>query len=216
MEKLHKTNTVKETEPDLIKEVNDFIEKERKALEESLFQHKREAEDWRVKYSDLVERVSTNITTTGDYRYLEVVGEVDEKGSEESNIYDRVEALLGTNTMPELDLSNVEFDTAFMALFAKDFSKMKLCSHLSTVKFSGCSLTDEHLNLLSVFISNPRIVCFDLSNNNFEERFAAGLLNILQVINALHARFCRWCLLFYLPESSVFASLFIIGWKYVQ
>jgi hypothetical protein len=177
----HKTSNADDLP--LLDEVNELIEKERLLLSLKLLEQKQEADEWKLKYDNLIGKVSGNVEKTG-FEILESAAE----GPEQSELVNVT--LVDVNQVVSqqklkwiIDLSGLKMDSAVFANICKSVfaPRSTVADQYNIAVFRNCSLTDEFSVALSTTFRNNQILAVDISHNDLSEMFFLQLVTTLKV-----------------------------------
>ena len=171
---------------DVLKEVNEFINKERQNLEKSFLFQRYETEVWKDRYDDLISKVSQSVNVTGDYRPLEVLADREERNSRNQTMSSDIDpystkAFVQTETDWILDLSNNAMTLESLKTIAKDSRRLESYMQIKAILLSRCELVDAHSTVLSTFLRNPSFSGFDFSFNVLGAEFFSQFVEAMQV-----------------------------------
>ncbi len=184
IQKMSRSHAHKGTELPLLDEVNELIEKERILLSLKLLEQKQEADEWKLKYDNLVGKVSEKIEETANFESLELAAGIAADSQENLTSFQDVSLLIKRQTTSPwiLDLSNVKMDTATFANVCKTmFSTRNANTDVKIALLRNCGLTDENTTALMSVIKNSQILAIDVSHNSLNETFLLQLLTAIKV-----------------------------------
>lgn len=158
----------------LLDEVNELIEKERTLLNLKLLDQKVQAEEWKLKYDSLVEKVSGNVNEDMELDVLEDVGGSDTATDNKVQLHNITEAdidniLASRKDSWALNVSNLHLSPAsFAALCKASFGPRSIyLNELRLAALSNCGLTDDATAAVVGLCRSRELKALDLSNNQF-------------------------------------------------
>jgi hypothetical protein len=169
----------------LLDDVNELIEKEKLLLEFKVLEQQREAQEWKMKYDQLLGKVSDNISEKGDYKFLEVAAEVEEtaavSASSSTSNGPITQFIKRINEHFILDMSEYPRDYVVSQLTEGGHILKGYHPHLKIVCLRNCGLTEANSQLLCSLVAHTDIEAFDFSGNELGVGFETMLFDALMV-----------------------------------
>lgn len=146
----------------LLDDVNELIEKEKMLLEFKVLEQQKEAHEWKVKYDNLLGKVSENAISSGNndgYRLLEEAADNEVTAQNRiitPDISDITDYIHKRGGYYILDMSG-KTSSFVIAQLTKGSQILKQYGPLlKSIHLRGCGLNDDHAQFLcSKFIGNP-------------------------------------------------------------
>lgn len=178
----------------LLDEINDLLVKERTLLGLKVVEQQIEAQEWKVKYEKLLNKLNENVT---DMEIFELVSDLDSRNPSVDHSFDsylQFQAnLLSTTFSPSLPSGpfpshcywclNVSTMTLQRLELKKllNYPKSHCNKKIRILQLSCCEIQDKDADLVVLLFHYPRLEALDLSFNQLGTEFHARFLQSIEV-----------------------------------
>jgi hypothetical protein len=182
-----KKGAVKEDKKDpnampLLDEVNELLEKEKLLINLKLLEQKKEADEWKSKYDQLVSQVVESASVTGDFQALEIAADIEQRVNQDVLIngdmdHDLADVLMSHKVV---DLSGNLTTAADLTKIAKDITISKGKRNPTHVLMRQTGVSDASAPQVMNLLKIPTVDAIDLSGNDLGPAFEDQLIEMLK------------------------------------
>lgn len=165
----------------LLEEVASLLEKERALLGLKILEQQVEAQDWKKKYEELIEKVA-DVAAKTDPKVYEIAAEVHSKHVKAPSYRAKVmEALRAEGVNWVVDLSDTTVGVEGLTEVLKILNGMRDSCKITTMILRNSELDSSCTEQLAAVVSFPYLEAIDMSSNELSRSFYDMLLKALEV-----------------------------------
>jgi hypothetical protein len=212
----------------LLDEINDLLVKERTLLGLKVVEQQIEAQEWKVKYEKLVNKLSENVT---DMEIFELVSDLDSTNPSLDRNFDyylQLQANLPSATFASsapsgpssghcywcLDVSKISLQRLELKKLL-NYPKSHSNENIRILQLSSCEIQDKDADLVVLLLHYPRLVALDLSFNQLGTEFHGRFLQSIEVSTPPHFSSLPLPYLSCIIEAETVSAIPPSGWEHV-
>jgi hypothetical protein len=176
----HLVESESDEEIPLMDEINDLLVKERTLLGLKVAEQQIEAQEWKTKYEQLVNKLSENVS---DVEIFEIAGDIDRLKLYPSigvDIDQRLQYQFSSPCNWCLETSGIEIHRLELKKIL-NYPKSHSPGRVSVLQLHHSDIQDKDADLVMLLLNFPRLECLDLSFNELGPEFHSALLQSIEV-----------------------------------
>jgi hypothetical protein len=166
----------------LLDEVTMLLEKERTLLGLKVLEQQLEAEDWKRKYEELIDKVADVANNSENVKVFEVAADVQTRQIRSTDYRMSImQALRAKHVNWILDLSNIDVGLDGITEILKVFHGFKDSTKITAILLRNSNIDESCNEKIAAVVSFPYFDGFDLSWNHLTRPFFPAMIKALEV-----------------------------------